>query len=77
MELAAEEGHLDVVKWLHNNRNEGCTSNAIDYASKYGYISIVNFYVTIEKKDSLKMLLSGLVEKDIMLYHIFYIQIKI
>lgn len=25
MDLAAANGHLDVVKWLHENRKEGCT----------------------------------------------------
>lgn len=25
MDLAAANGHLEVVKWLHENRKEGCT----------------------------------------------------
>ncbi len=25
MDLAAANGHLEVVKWLHENRTEGCT----------------------------------------------------
>lgn len=25
MDLAAANGHLEVVQWLHENRNEGCT----------------------------------------------------
>lgn len=25
MDLAAAGGHLEVVKWLHENRKEGCT----------------------------------------------------
>ena len=26
---AAENGHLEVVQWLHHNRTEGCTTEAI------------------------------------------------
>ena len=34
MNLAAKNGYLQVVKWLHRNRSEGCTSNAIDFAAE-------------------------------------------
>uniref|UniRef100_K3WP09 Uncharacterized protein n=1 Tax=Globisporangium ultimum (strain ATCC 200006 / CBS 805.95 / DAOM BR144) TaxID=431595 RepID=K3WP09_GLOUD len=30
MNNAATEGHLDVVKWLHEHRAEGCTTHAMD-----------------------------------------------
>lgn len=33
MDLAARHGHLDVVKWLHENRSEGCTTDAMDLAA--------------------------------------------
>lgn len=30
MDYAACHGQLKIVKWLHENRNEGCTTNAMD-----------------------------------------------
>ena len=32
-----------MVKWLHENRREGCTTNAIDNAASGGHISIVKY----------------------------------
>ncbi len=34
MNKAAWKGHLEVVKWLHENRNEGCTTCAMDVAAR-------------------------------------------
>ena len=34
MDGAAENGSLGVVKWLHQNRDEGCTGDAIFLAAK-------------------------------------------
>lgn len=34
MDGAAGNGHLEVIQWLHENRNEGCTGDAIFYAAK-------------------------------------------
>ena len=28
MDYAARNGYLKIIKWLHENRNEGCTKNA-------------------------------------------------
>jgi hypothetical protein len=36
MDNAALYGHLEVVKWLHVNRQEGCTNNAMDLAAENG-----------------------------------------
>ena len=33
MDFASMKGRLDVVKWLHQNRKEGCTKYAINWAS--------------------------------------------
>jgi hypothetical protein len=41
--IAAYNGHLDVVKWLHANRTEGCTKNALDWAAIYGHIQVVHW----------------------------------
>lgn len=34
MDGAAENGSLGVVKWLHHNRQEGCTGDALFLAAK-------------------------------------------
>lgn len=36
MDVSAMHGHLEVVKWLHENRSEGCSTNAMDWAAKEG-----------------------------------------
>jgi hypothetical protein len=33
MNKASENGHLEVVKWLHTNRSEGCIEDAIGNAN--------------------------------------------
>lgn len=43
MDYAAEHGHLEIIKWLHANRSEGCTEWAMDGAAKNGYIDIVRW----------------------------------
>jgi hypothetical protein len=40
---AAENGHLDIVKWLHEHRIEGCTTNAMDNAAGNGHLDIVKW----------------------------------
>jgi hypothetical protein len=32
MNFAVKNGHLDVIKWLHENISEGCTYHAINLA---------------------------------------------
>jgi ankyrin repeat protein len=49
IDLAARNGHIEVVKFLHYNRTEGGTAHAIDYASKRGHYKIVQFL--LEKRD--------------------------
>ncbi|OQS01802.1 ankyrin repeat [Thraustotheca clavata] len=43
MDYAAEHGHLSIVKFLHDNRTEGCTTKAMDYASGGGHLDVVKF----------------------------------
>jgi len=43
MDNAAEKGYLDIVKFLHFNRPEGCTMSAITGAAINGYIDVVKF----------------------------------
>jgi hypothetical protein len=43
MNLAAKNGHLDVVKWLHEHRTEGCTTVAMNYAAYKGHLHVVKW----------------------------------
>ena len=38
MNWAVANGDLDVVKFLHENRTEGCTKRTMDWAAGYGYL---------------------------------------
>ncbi len=40
MDYAAKNGHLSVVKWLHENREEGCTPYAMNAAAMYGHLDV-------------------------------------
>ncbi|OWY90221.1 hypothetical protein PHMEG_00041750, partial [Phytophthora megakarya] len=41
MDMAAGFGYLEVVQWLHDNRDEGCTSNEMDGAAANGYLDVL------------------------------------
>ncbi len=43
MDRAAANGHLEVVRWLHANRTEGCTTSAMDDAAKNGHLEVVQW----------------------------------
>lgn len=43
MDLAAANGHLHVVQWLHENRSEGCTTAAMDGAAEAGHLEVVEW----------------------------------
>ena len=43
MDLAARDGHLDAVKWLHENSKEGCTKLAMDNAARNGHLEVVKW----------------------------------
>ncbi|KAH9130065.1 hypothetical protein LEN26_008897 [Aphanomyces euteiches] len=43
MAFASAVGSLDVVKFLHENRQEGCTTKAMDVACTNGHLGIVKF----------------------------------
>jgi ankyrin repeat protein len=55
MNWASGHGHLEIVKWLHENRSEGCTTNAMNSAAKNGHLEIVSFYMKIDQKGVLVM----------------------
>ena len=43
MNNAAAYGHLDVVRWLHSNRSEGCTFDAMNYAASNGHLVVIQW----------------------------------
>ncbi|GAB9475150.1 hypothetical protein Gpo141_00012253 [Globisporangium polare] len=43
MDQAAEHGHFNVVRFLHEHRSEGCTTRAMDAAAENGFLEIVRF----------------------------------
>ena len=69
MNYAARYGHLDVVKWLHENRREGCTENAMNCAAQYG---------NLDNKDlSIPLDLKSQPSKDALNYHYKIFQQKL
>ena len=40
---AAKKGHLEIVKWLHENRTEGCTTAAMNCAARNGHLEVVKW----------------------------------
>lgn len=43
MVLAASQGHLEMITFLHHNRNEGTTTDAMDVAATYGHLHVVRW----------------------------------
>ena len=41
IQCAANSGQLQIVKWLHTNRNDGATKSAMDLAAANGHLKIV------------------------------------
>lgn len=48
IDCAVKYGTLKMVKWLHNNRTDTCTSNAISFAAQKGKIDIIE-WLTIDR----------------------------
>ncbi|AVK75320.1 Ankyrin repeat domain containing protein [Pandoravirus quercus] len=43
MDYAAGSGHLDIVEWLHENTDRGCTTHAMDMAAASGHTHILQW----------------------------------
>ncbi|EGG18674.1 hypothetical protein DFA_04170 [Cavenderia fasciculata] len=43
IDLSSTHGHLNVLKFLHENRSEGCSMSAINGAAMNGHIEVVKF----------------------------------
>lgn len=50
MDGAAANGHLEVVRWLHNNRLEGCTTKAMEGAALNGHWKLCSGCIGIDGK---------------------------
>lgn len=42
MDEASKNGYLEVVQWLHQNRQEGCTGGAMDMAASHGHLEVLH-----------------------------------
>lgn len=45
MDVAISRGHLDMVKFLHENRTEGCSSNALRRATDNVCVDVVKWLI--------------------------------
>jgi hypothetical protein len=45
MDLAAKNGHLRIVEWLHFHRREGCTYEALNDASNGNHLDVVKWLI--------------------------------
>ncbi|KAF1772716.1 Ankyrin repeat-containing domain [Phytophthora cactorum] len=52
MDSAASNGHLEMVKWLHEHRDEGCTMDAMNRAAWNGHLDVVKWLHDHERKDA-------------------------
>jgi len=43
IDYADKNGYLEIVKWLHENREEGCTTAAMDLAVENGHLEVVKW----------------------------------
>lgn len=43
MNEAASNGHLSVLRWLHEFRDEGCTNDAVKFAAYNGHLEVIQW----------------------------------
>ena len=41
MDSVAKKGYLSDIVWLHKNRTEGCTTDAMDWAARNGHLEVI------------------------------------
>ncbi|KAI9918512.1 hypothetical protein PsorP6_011383 [Peronosclerospora sorghi] len=56
MNAAAANGHLDIVKFLHFHRREGCTTAAMDLPAAHGHLHVVKFLHRYRREGGLLLL---------------------
>lgn len=59
MDTAAQNGHLEVVKFLHEVRREACTAFAMDSAACNGFLDVVTFLHENRREGCTKNALNG------------------
>jgi uncharacterized protein YjaZ len=57
MDLAAANGHFEIVEWLYGNRPEGCSNWASELAYANGYTRISNWLKTHKHTSYRRMML--------------------
>jgi hypothetical protein len=55
---ATKNGCLEVVKWLHFNRREGCSHLALTRAAEKGHVEVVKWLVENRSEASINTLIS-------------------
>ena len=43
MDYASQMGHIDIIKFLHENRTEGCTEASFVWALQHNHIVVLEF----------------------------------
>ncbi|KAJ0393822.1 hypothetical protein ATCC90586_008566 [Pythium insidiosum] len=43
LDAAADQGHLDIVRWLHRHRSAECTTDAMDFACAQGHLDVARW----------------------------------
>ncbi|OQS01296.1 hypothetical protein ACHHYP_01348 [Achlya hypogyna] len=43
MDYAAQNGHAEVLRFLHEHRSEGCSRDAMDFAAQNGHMDVVQY----------------------------------
>ncbi|TMW58657.1 hypothetical protein Poli38472_010216 [Pythium oligandrum] len=59
MDKAAANGHLEVVKFLHESRTDGCTTRAMNEAASNGHLNLVKFLHEHRKEGCTEKAMNG------------------
>ncbi|KAK1935021.1 putative ankyrin repeat protein [Phytophthora citrophthora] len=59
MDIAAEFNHLSILQWLHANRTEGCTTEAMDRAAAVGNLEVVRWLHLFRKEGCTKQAMNA------------------
>jgi hypothetical protein len=74
--LAAKKGYIQIIKFLYENREEGCSLNAIDNAASYGHIVSVRYFLENKIQNFTEKALIESKRKDFIAVHRLLLQYK-